>query len=231
MLIQVNQAAEPQKAGVPEDAVANLARSIRSLPLLSLRGLMTIPPAASTPDESRVWFARLGLCASALRPKASGWTRCRWGCLQTSRSRSAQVPPAYASAPLFSDRAAHHPRDNTRRGRHVIVPRRGPPSSFFDAKLAAVSRQTIGDLYLLTYLLRFVLQWVRADYYNPLAQFVLKVTNPLVVPARRLLPSAGGIDLPTLVVLIALEALVTWLLIALSRHTSADRFVCVLRAP
>jgi YggT family protein len=76
--------------------------------------------------------------------------------------------------------------------------------------------QTIGDLYLSMYLLRFILQWVRADYYNPLAQFALKVTNPLVVPARRLLPSVGGIDLPTLVVLIALEALVTWLLIALS---------------
>jgi YggT family protein len=75
--------------------------------------------------------------------------------------------------------------------------------------------KTIADLYLLTYLLRFILQWVRADYYNPLAQFVLKVTNPLVVPARRILPSAGGVDLPTLVVLVALEALVTWLLIAL----------------
>lgn len=75
--------------------------------------------------------------------------------------------------------------------------------------------KTIADLYLLTYLLRFVLQWVRADYYNPLAQFVVKVTNPLVVPARRLIPSAAGIDLPTLIVLIALEALVTWMLTAL----------------
>ena len=48
--------------------------------------------------------------------------------------------------------------------------------------------KTLSDLYLLTYLLRFILQWVRADYYNPLAQFVLRVTNPLVVPARRMLP-------------------------------------------
>ena len=72
--------------------------------------------------------------------------------------------------------------------------------------------------------MRFILQWVRADYYNPLAQFVLKVTNPLVVPARRLLPSAGGIDLPTLVVLIALEALITWLLIALVGIPAPDRW-------
>ena len=81
--------------------------------------------------------------------------------------------------------------------------------------------KTIADLYLLTYLLRFLLQWVRADYYNPLAQFVVKVTNPLVVPARRLLPSVAGIDLPTLVVLIVLEALVTWGLITMIGVTLA----------
>jgi YggT family protein len=75
--------------------------------------------------------------------------------------------------------------------------------------------KTIADLYLLTYLLRFVLQWVRADYYNPLAQFVVKVTNPLVAPARRILPSVAGIDLPTLLVLLVLEALVTGALVAL----------------
>jgi YggT family protein len=75
--------------------------------------------------------------------------------------------------------------------------------------------KTVSDLYLLTYLLRFILQWVRADHYNPLAQFVLKVTAPLVVPARRLLPSVAGIDVPTLVVLVGLECVVTWGLIAL----------------
>jgi YggT family protein len=80
--------------------------------------------------------------------------------------------------------------------------------------------KTVCNLYLLTYLLRFILQWVRADYYNPFAQFVLKVTNPLVVPARRLLPSVGGIDFPTLVVLVVLEALTTWLLVALANVTT-----------
>jgi YggT family protein len=75
--------------------------------------------------------------------------------------------------------------------------------------------KTIADLYLLTFLLRFILQWVRASYYNPLSQFVLKVTSPLVVPARRALPSVGGIDVATLVVLVALECVVTWVLIKL----------------
>lgn len=76
--------------------------------------------------------------------------------------------------------------------------------------------KTISDLYLLTFLLRFVLQWVRADFYNPISQFVLKATNPLVLPARRVLPSAGSIDLPTLVVLFVLEGVATWLLISLA---------------
>ena len=51
--------------------------------------------------------------------------------------------------------------------------------------------KTLADLYLLTFLLRFIMQWVRASYYNPLAQFVFKVTSPLVVPARRVLPSVA----------------------------------------
>jgi YggT family protein len=76
--------------------------------------------------------------------------------------------------------------------------------------------KTLADLYLLTFLLRFIMQWVRASYYNPLAQFVLKVTSPLVVPARRLLPSVGGLDTPTLAVLVVLEIAVTFVLLRLS---------------
>jgi YggT family protein len=73
--------------------------------------------------------------------------------------------------------------------------------------------KTFSDLYLLTFLLRFILQWVRADFYNPLSQFLFRVTNPLVLLARRIVPSARSVDLPTLVVLFALELLVTWLLL------------------
>src|SRR5690606_21377634 len=76
--------------------------------------------------------------------------------------------------------------------------------------------KTIAELYLATFLLRFIMQWVRADYYNPAAQFILKVTSPLVIPARRLLPSLRGLDFPTLVVLALLQGVVTWLLIAVA---------------
>lgn len=76
--------------------------------------------------------------------------------------------------------------------------------------------KTLADLYLLTFLLRFLMQWARASHYNPLSQFVFKVTNPLVVPARRVLPSTGGVDTPTLVVLIVLEIVVTFVLLLLA---------------
>jgi YggT family protein len=75
--------------------------------------------------------------------------------------------------------------------------------------------RTFADLYLLTFLLRFIMQWARANHYNPLSQVVFKVTNPLVVPARRFLPSVAGLDVPTLVVLVVLEIVVTFLLLRL----------------
>jgi YggT family protein len=78
---------------------------------------------------------------------------------------------------------------------------------------------TLADLYLLTFLLRFIMQWVRASYYNPLAQFVFKVTSPLVVPARRVLPSIRGLDTPTLAVLVLLEIAVTFALLRFSGIT------------
>jgi YggT family protein len=75
--------------------------------------------------------------------------------------------------------------------------------------------KTLADLYLLTFLLRFIMQWARTSHYTPLSQFVFRVTNPLVVPARRFLPSVAGLDTPTLVVLILLEIVATLILLRL----------------
>lgn len=58
---------------------------------------------------------------------------------------------------------------------------------------------TITSLYLVIVLLRFALQLARADFYNPLSQFVVKATNPLLVPLRRVVPGLGGIDVASLV--------------------------------
>jgi YggT family protein len=46
---------------------------------------------------------------------------------------------------------------------------------------------------------------VRADFYNPISQFLVKITNPLVVPARRLIPGLGGIDLASLLLAVLLQ--------------------------
>jgi len=57
----------------------------------------------------------------------------------------------------------------------------------------------IFDTLLMLLMLRVWLQAVRADFYNPICQFIVKVTNPLVIPARRVIPSMGSVDLATLI--------------------------------
>jgi len=57
--IQVDQAGEPQKGGVKESEVAELAHAIVSLPRLRLRGLMTLPPLTRDPETNAHLFARL----------------------------------------------------------------------------------------------------------------------------------------------------------------------------
>jgi YggT family protein len=64
---------------------------------------------------------------------------------------------------------------------------------------------TIIDLYVTAILLRLLLQWVRADFYNPLSQFLVKITNPVLVPARRVIPSIGRLDTASVVVMLLLE--------------------------
>lgn len=72
--------------------------------------------------------------------------------------------------------------------------------------------QVAFGLLTLTLLLRFYLQWVRAPYRNPLADFVNALTDFMVRPARRVLPGLWGIDLPTLV-LAWLMQLLEWLVV------------------
>ena len=76
--------------------------------------------------------------------------------------------------------------------------------------------QTLGQLYLLVALLRFVLQLVRADFYNPLSQFTVKVTQPILAPLRRVIPSVAGIDLAGLVFVLLLQFLLMTILVALA---------------
>jgi len=67
--------------------------------------------------------------------------------------------------------------------------------------------QTLFGLYIGAVMLRYLLALVRADFYNPISQFLVKVTNPPLVPLRRLIPSLGGIDLASLVLMLVLQIL------------------------
>ena len=73
--------------------------------------------------------------------------------------------------------------------------------------------KALGDLYLLAFLLRLLLQWVRADFYNPFTQAIVQITNPLVRPASRFIPSSRSVDVPTVTVLVLLEGFLTWFLL------------------
>lgn len=76
--------------------------------------------------------------------------------------------------------------------------------------------QTLFGLYILAVMLRFLLQWVRADFYNPLVQFLVKITNPPLLPLRRIVPGLYGIDLASVVLLLLLQCLEIFLTAALS---------------
>ena len=71
---------------------------------------------------------------------------------------------------------------------------------------------TIIGLYILAVLLRFLLQWVRADFYNPVSQFLVTVTNPPLVFLRRFIPGLFGIDLASIVLLMILSIAKIYLL-------------------
>lgn len=61
--------------------------------------------------------------------------------------------------------------------------------------------------YILAVLLRYLLARVRADFYNPLSQFIVKITNPPIKPLRRLIPGYFGIDWPSLILLFFVQLL------------------------
>ena len=74
---------------------------------------------------------------------------------------------------------------------------------------------TLVDLYVTAVLLRLLLQWVRADFYNPVCQFLVRITNPVLVPLRRVIPSIGRLDTASVVLMLGLEFIVTWIVVQL----------------
>jgi len=74
-------------------------------------------------------------------------------------------------------------------------------------EIAVYLLQTLLSLFLMAVMLRFLLQLMRADFYNPISQFLVKVTNPLLVPLRKLIPAVGRVDAATLILLLLVQLL------------------------
>lgn len=75
--------------------------------------------------------------------------------------------------------------------------------------------KTLGSLYLLIVLMRFILQLVRANFYNPLCQFIVKATQPLLKPLRRVIPSMFGLDMSSLVLALIVQMVLIAVILAL----------------
>ena len=60
------------------------------------------------------------------------------------------------------------------------------------------------EIYTWILIARVLMSWSNPNPYNPLVQFVLRLTEPVLAPIRRVLPSMGGLDLSPIVVFVAL---------------------------
>lgn len=66
---------------------------------------------------------------------------------------------------------------------------------------------TVIELYTMVLLLRVWMQWARCDFYNPFSQFVVKITQPIIGPLRRIIPAMGPIDSASLLVAFILSVI------------------------
>ena len=88
--------------------------------------------------------------------------------------------------------------------------------------------ETLFGIYILIVMLRLLLQWAGADFYNPLSQFIVKATQPVLAPMRTALPSVGGIDLACVVLLVVLQLAELLLVTGLLGHRVAVIALLVL---
>ena len=78
---------------------------------------------------------------------------------------------------------------------------------------------TLFSLYILAVLLRFLLQWCGADFYNPISQFLVKVTHPPLKILRRFVPSIGKIDTSALILMFVLQMIADFSILLLKGVT------------
>lgn len=81
--------------------------------------------------------------------------------------------------------------------------------------------QTLGGLYIMAVLIRFLLQLVRADFYNPISQAIVKATSPLLNPIRKIIPGYGGVDMASLVLALILQIVLLYVLLLIGGFSLA----------
>ena len=82
--------------------------------------------------------------------------------------------------------------------------------------------QTAFGFYILAVMLRFLLQYVRADFYNPLVQFLVRITNPPLLPLRRIIPGYRGLDLASVVLAFVLQLTEVTLILLINQRLSVE---------
>jgi YggT family protein len=81
---------------------------------------------------------------------------------------------------------------------------------------------TLLSLALFVVLARLLLQWARADFRNPICQAVVKLTNPLILPLRRILPPIRKVDTASVVAVVFVAAVKVGIIFALSGYGWPD---------
>jgi YggT family protein len=76
--------------------------------------------------------------------------------------------------------------------------------------------ETLFNIYLFILVIRIILVWVRADYFHPLTQFIVKLTDVLIKPLRKVLPNVRNFETASIVMVLAIEIIKFFLIACIS---------------
>src|SRR5262249_1185607 len=79
---------------------------------------------------------------------------------------------------------------------------------------------TLLSLALFVVLARLLLQWARADFRNPIAQAIVRLTNPVILPLRRVLPPIGKVDTASVVAVLLVAVIKVAIIFALTGYVT-----------
>ena len=87
---------------------------------------------------------------------------------------------------------------------------------------------TLSSLYIVAVMLRFLLGLVRADFYNPISQFLVRITNPLLIPLRKVIPVIGKFDSAAMLLMFVLQLAAVTLILLLRREEITPAVLLVI---